>query len=131
MHAGIRLFVGTDIVEVERIRRAISGWKMDFLQRVFTPAEINKINAENPDYERAAGFWAAKESMVKALGIGFRQGIRFHDIEVEHNQYGCPQIILHGSAKALFNEKGRAQISLTISHCRTYAIAVVAVVTHN
>ncbi|GLR09753.1 holo-[acyl-carrier-protein] synthase [Mixta theicola] len=127
----MELFVGTDIVEVERIKRAISRSKRDFLQRVFTPAEINKINVASPNYERAAGFWAAKESMVKALGTGFREGIRFHDIEVEHNEYGCPRIVLHGRLKALLNKKGSAQISLTISHCRTYAIAVVAVVTHN
>ncbi|MDR7341869.1 holo-[acyl-carrier protein] synthase [Pantoea alhagi] len=128
---GITLFVGTDIVEVARIERALSEWKMDFLQRVFTPGEIIKINADNPDHERAAGFWAAKESMVKALGSGFRHGIRFHDIEIIHDEYGCPHILLHGEAKKVLTKKGSAKISLTISHCRTYAIAVVAVVTHN
>lgn len=128
---GITLFIGTDIVDVERIVRALAGGRMDFLRRVFTPAEIIKINADNPDYERAAGFWAAKESMVKALGTGFRQGIRFQDIEISHDEYGCPHILLHGEAKSILTKKGSAKVSLTISHCRTYAIAVVAVVTHN
>lgn len=131
MQTGIMLFVGTDIVEVERIKRALAEWKTDFLRRVFTPAEMIKINADNPDYERAAGFWAAKESMVKALGTGFRHGIRFHDIEITHDEYGGPHILLHGAAKKILTKKGRAKVSLTISHCRTYAIAVVAVVTDN
>ena len=131
MHAETALFVGTDIVEVERIKRAISQSKPGFLQRVFTPAEISKINLASPNYERAAGFWAAKESMVKALGTGFRDGIRFHDIEIAYKQYGCPCIVPRGRLKELLSKQGNAQISLSISHCRLYAIAVVVVATRN
>ena len=125
------MFIGTDIVEVERIKKAISNWKLDFLKRVFTDREISKINAETPDYQRAAGLWAAKESMVKAIGLGFRNGIRFHDMEVEHDEFGCPYFILRGRLKEILTAKGIVKISLSISHCRTYATAVVAVITHD
>lgn len=131
MNAATELLIGTDIIAVERIKQAMSTWPLDFLQRVFTEAEIRQIDAQSPDYERAAGFWAAKESMVKAMGSGFRDGIRFHDMEVSHNHYGAPCLILHGRLKQLFAEKGPAQISLSISHCRTYAIAVVAIIAHH
>lgn len=131
MISGSALAVGTDIVAVDRIKQALSGWQADFLQRVFTPDEITQIDPDAPDYEKAAGFWAAKEAMVKALGCGFREGIRFHDMEVTHNHYGAPQIVTHGQVKNLLAQHHAAQTALSISHCRTYAIAVVAIIAHH
>lgn len=116
--------VGTDIVEVERITKALMNSNSCFLQRVFTHAEINKINPHNPDYERASGFWVAKESIVKAVGYGFSNKIRFHDIEVTHDEYGKPEFLISGRLKEILNEQGVLNISLSISHCRTHAIAV-------
>ncbi|MBZ7675354.1 holo-ACP synthase [Klebsiella grimontii] len=116
--------VGTDIVEVERITKALTNSNSCFLQRVFTHAEINKINPHDPDYERASGFWAAKESIVKAVGYGFNNKIRFHDIEVTHDEYGKPEFLISGRLKEILDEQGVLNISLSISHCRTHAIAV-------
>ena len=118
------MFVGTDIVEVTRIEAAIARGQMDFLKRVFTENELIKINLAEPDYERASGFWAAKESIVKAIGLGFRQGILFQDAEITHDEYGCPSFILTGKLKAILEAKQISQIALSISHCRTHAIAV-------
>ncbi|MER1407472.1 holo-ACP synthase [Enterobacter cloacae] len=117
--------IGTDIVEVSRIQRAITNWQSDFLQRVFTPQEKIKINREDPNYERASGFWAAKEAVVKALGCGYRDGITFKDIEINHDELGCPHLIFSGRVKELLIEKQMANASLSISHCQHYATAVV------
>lgn len=117
--------IGTDIVEVSRIRRAITHWQADFLQRVYTEQEIKKIDLADPNYERASGFWAAKEALVKALGCGFRDGITFQDIEISHDDYGCPSFIFNGRVNALLVEKKIANSSLSISHCQSYATAVV------
>lgn len=117
--------IGTDIVEVSRIQRAITNWQNDFLQRVFTPQENIKINREDPNYERASGFWAAKEAVVKALGCGYRDGITFKDIEINHDELGCPHLIFSGRVKELLIEKQMANASLSISHCQHYATAVV------
>lgn len=117
--------IGTDIVEVARISRAIGHGESGFLARVYTEQEIIKINMMDIDYERASGFWAAKEAAVKALGYGFRDGIKFHDIEIIHDDYGCPQFIFTGRMKNILAEKGITQSSLSISHCRTHAIAAV------
>ncbi|QCZ38441.1 holo-[acyl-carrier-protein] synthase [Enterobacter cloacae] len=117
--------IGTDIVEVSRIQRAITNWQSDFLQRVFTPQENIKINREDPNYERASGFWAAKEAVVKALGCGYRDGITFKDIEINHDELGCPHLIFSGRVKELLIEKKMANASLSISHCQHYATAVV------
>lgn len=118
------MFVGTDIVEVDRIKNAISCGGIDFLARVFTEKERVKINLDDLDYERAAGFWAAKESIVKAVGIGFRQGVIFQDIEISHDEYGCPYFTLQGRLQGIIEERKIGKISLSISHCRTHAIAV-------
>ncbi|MDO6406143.1 holo-ACP synthase [Pantoea phytobeneficialis] len=116
--------VGTDIVEVERIKNAILRTEMAFLKRVFTDEEIAQIGVEYPDYERASGFWAAKESIVKATGLGFRNGVCFHDAEISHDENGAPYFKLHGRLKEVIPEKGFTNITLSISHCRLYAIAV-------
>lgn len=121
------MFVGTDIVEVDRIKNAILRGEMCFLQRVFTSREIMKINVDEMDFERAAGFWAAKESIVKAIGLGFRNGIRFHDAEIVHDAYGCPHFTLHGRLQEIMVEKNIKCVSLSISHCRIYAIAVTVI----
>ncbi|MBV6817858.1 holo-ACP synthase [Rahnella sp. PD12R] len=121
------MFVGTDIVEVERVKTAILRGGDNFLQRVFTQRELISINSHDPDYERAAGFWAAKESVVKSVGLGFREGIRFHDAEIEHDQFGCPHFVLRGHLKDVMEDKKINAISLSISHCRTHAIAVTVI----
>lgn len=115
--------IGTDIVEVARIAQAIVNERKRFLERVFTINEIKEIDVLDPNYERAAGFWAAKESIVKAAGYGFSDGISFHDIEVTHNERGMPSFILKGRLKEIFHEKNITNISLSISHCGTHAIA--------
>ncbi|KAA0472216.1 holo-ACP synthase [Klebsiella aerogenes] len=115
--------IGTDIVEVARIEKAITNEKSDFLSRVFTANEIRDIGIIDSNYERAAGFWAAKESLVKAVGYGFSHGICFHDIEVTHDENGKPDFIVSGKIKDILNEQYIMNISLSISHCRTYAIA--------
>lgn len=115
--------IGTDIVEVARIEKAITNEKSGFLSRVFTANEIGDIGIIDSNYERAAGFWAAKESLVKAVGYGFSHGICFHDIEVTHDENGKPDFIVSGKIKDILNEQYIMNISLSISHCRTYAIA--------
>lgn len=117
--------IGTDIVEVSRIERAIKNWQTDFLYRVFTQRENIKINREDPNYERASGFWAAKEAVVKALGCGYRDGITFKDIEISHDELGCPHFIFSGRVKEMLVEKQLENASLSISHCQNYATAVV------
>ena len=117
--------IGTDIVEVSRIKRAITNWQNDFLQRVFTQQENIKINREDPNYERASGFWAAKEAMVNALGCGYRDGITFKDIEISHDELGCPHFIFSGRVKEMLDDTQLKNASLSISHCQNYATAVV------
>lgn len=117
-------YIGTDIVEVSKITRAINNGGDCFLHRVFSLSERKKFIAEDMDYERVSGFWAAKESLVKALGLGFREGITFQDMEVQHDCFGCPYFYLSGRIAQIIKERDIGHISLSISHCRTHAVAV-------
>lgn len=119
-----RFHLGTDIVEVCRITQAINNGGSGFLHRVFSLCEREQLITEEVDYERASGFWAAKESLVKALGLGFREGITFQDMEIMHDCLGCPYFSLSGRIAQIIKERDIKHISLSISHCRTYAIAV-------
>ena len=117
-------YIGTDIVEVSKITRAINNGGDGFLHRVFSLSERKKIISEEMNYGRVSGFWAAKESLVKALGLGFREGITFQNMEVQHDCFGCPYFSLSGRIAQIIKERDIGHISLSISHCRTHAVAV-------
>lgn len=109
--------LGTDIVEIERIR---GNMNERFLCRIFTAIERERIADKS---YRAAGIFAAKEAVSKALGTGIR-GFGWKDIEILKKESGEPYVSLHGKAETIAKEKGIRKIEITISHCREYATAV-------
>ena len=113
--------VGTDITEVERIKKAIE--KNNFENRFFTDAEINYMNKKVNKYETAAGIFAGKEAVVKALGTGF-SSFSFKDVEITHNEQGKPGVKLSGNAASLLEAIGGSYIHISISHEKKYATAV-------
>lgn len=112
---------GTDIIEINRIKKAIKSKK--FFERVYTKQEQNYINSKANTEQTAAGIFCLKESVVKALGTGFTNGINFNLIEVNHDDLGKPIVKLYGKAKQLFQEKKYKEIGVSISHCKAYAVA--------
>lgn len=115
--------IGTDIVEIERIRRMIERHGDHFLQRCFTPIEIEYAQRHRDSAVRFAGRWAAKEAVVKVLGTGFIQGITFHDVEIIALHSGQPTVKLSGDAGRIAEDLKIAEVKLTISHARDYATA--------
>lgn len=115
--------LGTDIVEIERIRGMIERHGSHFLDRCFTLDEIAFAQKHRDSAVRFAGRWAAKEAVVKVLGTGFIQGITFHDIEVVTLHTGQPTIRLSGEAAEIADRQGIAEVKVTISHAREYATA--------
>ncbi len=115
--------LGIDIVQIDRIKSAIERSGDGFLSRLLTPAEYLYIGDINENIERIAGIWAGKEAAVKALGTGFRLGITFHDIQINHDEFGAPFFQFSGQFYQLMQGKLLSQSALSISHCRTYAIA--------
>ncbi len=115
--------IGTDIVEIERIRGMLERHGDSFRQRCFTPDEIAYADKYKDPAVRYAGRWAAKEAVVKVLGTGFVKGITFHDIEVLPLHTGQPQIQLSGEAAKRAAEQLIETVLITISHAKLYATA--------
>ncbi|MEW6173085.1 MAG: holo-ACP synthase [Bacillota bacterium] len=114
--------IGTDIVEVDRIRRAFSRWGRRFERRVYTPAERaycgRKINA----FDCWAGRFAAKEAVLKALGTG-RDGAGFADVEVLSDNLGRPLVVLKGRALVMAQTRGVSRVLVSIAHDAGSAVA--------
>lgn len=117
---------GVDILHVQRVQEALARHGERFLARVYTPAEIAYCRGRAP--ELAARF-AAKEAAAKALGVGMRvlsrQGVGWHEIEIERDVLGKPHLSLTGSAAERAQRLGLTRWSLSIAHEREYAIAFV------
>jgi len=115
--------IGLDIVEVARIAKALNRGNQGFWNVVYTPAEAAYIRQAHHLEARAAGIWAAKEAVVKAFGIGFSEGIGFHDVEIRHHDSGQPHAVLSGKLAAWADERGLQVLSISISHTEHYAAA--------
>ncbi|MBL8871360.1 MAG: holo-ACP synthase [Planctomycetaceae bacterium] len=115
--------LGTDIIECARIGEMIHKHGELFLNRVFTQHEIAYCSSRKTSNQHYAGRWAAKEAALKALGTGWAKGIQWTDIAVSHQLGGKPIITIDGVAAEIAKEQGIAEIMLSISHCRHYAVA--------
>ncbi|MBX3432633.1 MAG: holo-ACP synthase [Pirellulales bacterium] len=117
------LGIGTDIIECLRIAQMIERHGDLFLRRVFTEAEVEYCSAKKASTQHYAGRWAAKEAVLKALGTGWIRGIGWRDVEVSHRPGGAPQAELHAGAREVAERRGIEQVHLSISHCRSHAVA--------
>ncbi len=116
---------GVDIVEVERIRRAIDRHGDAFLRRVFTEREAQYCRACAHPEQRFATRFAAKEAALKALGVGWSRGAQFLHVEVSNNAFGAPSLTFSGRALELSCELGVSRVHVSLSHHRDFAIAQV------
>jgi len=117
--------VGIDIVEGQRIRKAIEKYGDRFLRRVFTPDEIAHCHGKADTYLRYAARFAAKEAAFKSLRGQWRRGMRWLDFEVVGTKSTPPSLRLSGGAAAMQEKAGITALHLSISHDRQYAVAVV------
>ena len=112
---------GVDIVEIRRIAQAVASRR--FRERVYTPAEQAYCNARGSGQAASyAARWAAKEAIVKALGIGLSGG-RLTEIEIIRDERGCPGAVLSGGFSDRAATLGVSRLWLSLSHAREYAIA--------
>lgn len=117
--------IGVDIVEIERIRRALGGSGDRFVQRVFTPGETAFCRGHRDPAPHFAARFAAKEALFKALGTGWAGGLQWREAEVERSAASAPVLVLHGAALARSRKLGAARCLLTLSHSESAAVAVV------
>lgn len=117
--------MGVDLAEVDRVKAAIERHGEAFLKRVYTPSEREYCEGFRNKYERYAGRFAAKEAAMKALGTGWRRGVRWVDFEVVREQGGRPTVRLDGEARKIAAELGVLRIALSITHTANQALAQV------
>ena len=115
---------GIDLIEIKRIQKALERHGDRFLNRIFTEAEIKQARGNAP--ELAARF-AAKEAASKALGTGIGP-VSWREMETINDFRGKPQLHLHGRAALIAEELGYTTWSVSLTHSRDTAAAVVVCV---
>ena len=114
---------GVDLAEVPRIRASIERFGARFIERIYTPAEIAYLERKANRYERYAARFAAKEAGMKAIGTGWRHGVRWQDFEVANLPSGKPTLRLHGVAARVADKLGVRNVSLSLTHTAEMGMA--------
>jgi holo-[acyl-carrier protein] synthase len=116
---------GIDLAEVNRIRHAFERYGDQFRNRIYTEREIAYVERKANRFERFAARFAAKEAGMKALGTGWRRGVRWKDFEVINLLSGRPTLLLHGEAGRIAEQLGVRRISLSLTHTAETGMAFV------
>jgi holo-[acyl-carrier protein] synthase len=114
---------GVDLAEVPRIQASIERFGEKFIQRIYTPREIAYVERKANKFERYAARFAAKEAGMKAIGTGWRRGVRWQDFEVANLPSGKPTLLLHGVAAEFAERLGVKNVSLSLTHTRELGMA--------
>ena len=112
-------YIGTDIIEIARIKQAADRWGERFLRRIYTESELN-LYGQSP--RSLAARFACKEAVMKLLGTEGK-GISWQDIETLAYPSGKPLLKLYGRAQSEADKLGIKEIAISLAHSREYAIA--------
>jgi len=116
--------VGTDLIEIERVRRALARYER-FRERCFTDAERAYCDSRPNPAESYAGRFAGKEAVGKALGFGVARAFAWKEIEIAGRPK--PSVRLSGRVAARADALGAAAVDLSMTHSRELAQAVAIV----
>ena len=124
----IYMIIGTgiDIIEVARIEKVLSR-DIGFRDKIFTAGEIEYCEGRKFKYQHYAARFSAKEAFLKAIGTGWRFGVRFGDLDLYHDELGQPHFRVTGVAKELTDRLGVSKIHVSLSHLKEMATAVVII----
>ena len=117
------LGIGADITECLRIAQLIERHGEQFINRVYTAAEVRYCQSRRQSTQHFAARWAAKQAVLKALGIGSRGGVAWTDIEIRKAPSGQSAVAVQGAIKDLIERRGVGKVLVSIAHCRTHATA--------
>jgi len=119
--------IGTDLIDVDRVARQVDG-DTRFKEKIFSKNEIRYCESFNVNKaQHYAARYAAKEAFFKAIGTGYRGGLAFHEISVENDEFGRPEIVLSGESKIFADQKSFINIHVSMSHLQEYANAIVVI----
>lgn len=117
--------IGTDLVEIPRFAQVLRERGARFEKRIFTFKEIEYCRRRATFANSLAARFGAKEAVMKALGTGWRKGVRWVDIEVVRKPGEAPTIQLHGRCKKIAAKKGIRHWHLSLTHTEETASAMV------
>ena len=117
----MKIATGVDLIEIDRIVEVIARHGNHYLQRIYTPAELEQCGKRA---ESLAGRFAAKEAVVKALGSGIGD-ITWKEIEILGDENNAPKLTLNGAAKQRADSLGLTSWSVSISHSQSHSVAFV------
>ena len=117
--------IGIDLIEIERMQRAISRSGERLIERVYTDTEQAYCRMQHLPYACYAARFAAKEAFLKALGTGLRQHMHWRDMEVWRDDLGKPSLRLYGYLHERCIAADIRHIHLSLSHSMTCAMAQV------
>ena len=120
----MKLATGVDLIEIARIEEVVSRHGKHYLERIYTPAELEQCGRRA---ESLAGRFAAKEAVAKALGSGIGD-ISWKEIELLGNEQNAPVLTLHGAAGQRAKELGLETWSVSISHSQSHSVAFVVAI---
>jgi holo-[acyl-carrier protein] synthase len=123
--------IGVDLVHIKRLERTIHRWGERFVQRVFTPGEMEICYKRSSPSSAFSMRFAAKEAFSKAIGLGMKKGIRWRDIEVFHFPGGRPGLRLHGRSHEICQEQHITGLHVSLSDEGEYGMAMVILETNN
>ena len=116
--------IGTDIIDTRRVEKMVARGRQ-CLETIFTEKDMDHCETKARNSELYAARYAAKEATLKALGTGWRGGLAYSDIEIINNELGKPQVFVRGEVKIYFDRHQIRQTSISLSHTKELAIAVV------
>ncbi len=117
--------VGTDIVKITRIQRIFKKYPKGFAERILHKNELKVLKHHQSPKSFLSKRFSAKEAVAKALGTGIAHGVAFQEIEISNNEWGQPNLILHGSTLKVAEDLGVKNNFISLSDERDYAIAYV------
>lgn len=115
------LRTGVDLIEIARIEEIVSRHGKHYLDRIYTPAELELCGKR---VESLAGRFAAKEAVVKALGSGIGD-VTWKEIEILDDEQHAPVLLLNGRAAQKADELGLTSWSVSLSHSQSLTVAFV------
>ena len=117
--------IGTDVVEIERIAKALERWGERFAERILCAPELARFKKHKQPVSYLAKRFAAKEAFTKALGTGIKAPANWHGVWVANLPSGKPQLQFSPALKSLLDKKQIQQAHLSLSDERGIAVATV------
>jgi holo-[acyl-carrier protein] synthase len=119
------LGIGVDMVDIRRMRTGIERFGERFAVKLLSDQELDEFRAAVDPAAFLAKRFAAKEALVKAMGMGFREGIQHRQISVAHTPAGQPRFNCQGKISVVLSEQGVSVCHLSITDEKNYAVAYV------